>query len=434
MFPDFFKPRWSGTKGAMPMTIPPGKPGPVKRVIRILSILFLVLLAGVIIGTAIFQKQVFRLYHVLTLFEPDKIVHNFQHMDTLFMTRPIKARKNHAPFRQDSRPLPASFIYKGETINIRKFLEDTWTTGIMVIKNDVVLFEEYYRGLTEKSRAISWSMGKSMVSAMVGIAVQEGHIKNLLTPVSDYVPLLRGSGYEGVSLKDVLQMSSGIRFNEDYADFFSDINRMGRTFALGTPMDDFVTSLKSERKPGTYNHYVSMDTQVLGMVLRETTGQTLSHYLEEKIWQKAGMESDAYWLVDSTGMEMAFGGLNIVLRDYARFGQLFLNNGVYDGQQIIPKKWIEDSVTPDAPHLMPGENPLSSWVMGYGYQWWIPETSPKKIKNDYMAIGVYNQYIYVHPLSRTVVVKLSAYPNYNTDGSEKTLRTVELFRTIAEQM
>ena len=167
-------------------------------------------------------------------------------------------------------------------------------------------------------------------------------------------------------------------------------------------MDDFVISLKSEREPGTYNHYVSMDTQVLGMVLRETTGQTLSSYLEEKIWKKTGMESDAYWLVDSTGMEMAFGGLNVVLRDYARFGQLFLNNGVYDGQQIIPKQWVQDSVTPDAPHLMPGENPLSSWIMGYGYQWWIPETSVKKIKTDYMAIGVYNQYIYIRSEERRV--------------------------------
>lgn len=417
-----------------PVKQDPAKQGPVKRIIRILSILLLVLLTSAIIGSAIFHEQVFRLYHVLTLFEPDKIVHNFQHMDTIFMTRTIKAPATPSPWGQDKKPLPTSFVYNGETINSDQFLEDTWTTGFMVIKDDRVLFEEYYRGLTKSSRAISWSMGKSMVSALVGIAVQEGHIKNLSTPVSDYVPLLRGSGYEGVSLKNVLQMSSGVQFNEDYGDFNSDINRMGRTFALGTPMDDFVISLKSEREPGTYNHYVSMDTQVLGMVLRETTGQTLSSYLEEKIWKKTGMESDAYWLVDSTGMEMAFGGLNVVLRDYARFGQLFLNNGVYDGQQIIPKQWVQDSVTPDAPHLMPGENPLSSWVMGYGYQWWIPEASVKKIKTDYMAIGVYNQYIYIHPPSRTVVVKLSAYPDYNTDGSEKTLRTVELFRTIAQEM
>lgn len=402
----------------------------VRRLFVIGSILAGAIILVVACGGAVYHKELYRLYHVLTLFEPDRIVHNFQNMDRIFMTREIRASETPSRFETVPKALPKSFTYKGRTFATHDFLNHTWTTGLMVIKNDQVLFEAYYLGLTPSTRAMSWSMSKSIVSAMVGIALEEGHIKDLAVPVDRMVPELKGSGYEGVSLKDVLQMSSGIKFNEDYADFHSDINRMGRTFALSTPMDDFVASLEPELTPGTFNRYVSMDTQVLGMVLDRTTGTTLCQYLEEKIWKPAGMESDAYWLIDSHSMEMAFGALNVTMRDYARFGLLYLNRGRYEGRQIVPEQWVADSVTPDAPHLQPGENPMSDTLMGYGYQWWIPENPI----GDFMAIGVYNQYIYIHPPTRTVVVKLSAYPDYNIDGEEMSFRSVALFRAIAQTM
>jgi CubicO group peptidase (beta-lactamase class C family) len=138
-------------------------------------------------------------------------------------------------------------------------------------------------------------------------------------------------------------MSSGIRFNENYGEFLSDINRLGRAIAFDSSLDEFVASLKRERTPGTFHQYVSMDTQVLGMLLRETTGETIASYLESRIWKKLGMESDAYWLVDRNGMELAFGGLNAVLRDYARLGQLYLNEGEWEGQQIVPAAWVRAS-------------------------------------------------------------------------------------------
>ena len=132
---------------------------------------------------------------------------------------------------------------------------------------------------------------------------------------------------------------------------------MGRAIAFNTSLDDFVACLKRERLAGTYNHYVSMNTQVLGMILRRATSETLASYLESRIWQRIGMESDAYWLIDCNGMELAFGGLNAVLRDYARFGQLYLNEGQRGNEQIVPATWVRASVTPDAPHLQPGNNP-----------------------------------------------------------------------------
>ncbi len=353
---------------------------------------------------------------------------NFRSMEAMFDAVPIRRGRVVHRFERELTDLPLTYEYKGEIRSLAEFLDETWTTGLVVLRDGKIVFEKYDRGNTETSKTISWSLAKSFVSALVGIAVNEGWIASIEQPVTDYVPLLRDTGYDGVSIKDALQMSSGVRFDEDYADFFSDINRMGRAIALNTSLDEFVSSLKRERTPGTYNQYVSMDTQVLGMVLRETTGQTVSSYLETKIWQKIGMEADASWLVDGRGMELAFGGLNCVLRDYARLGMLFMNKGVWNGEQIIPAEWVQASVTPGAPHLQPGDNPASDSVLGYGYQWWIPQDG------DFLAIGIYNQFIYVHPRHRVVIAKSSAYPRYNEDGDEKELESIAVFRTIAEHV
>jgi hypothetical protein len=169
-----------------------------------------------------------------------------------------------------------------------------------------------------------------------------------------------------------------------------------------------------------------MDTQVLGMMLRNATGKTLSQYLEEKIWKKTGMESNAKWLIDDTGMELAFGTLNVTLRDYARFGRLYMNHGNWNGEQIIPEHWITASVTPDAPHLMPGDNPLSKERFGYGFQWWIPEEP----HGDFMALGVYGQCIYVNPEKKIVIVKNSAYPNWTKD-MESDYMLITLYQKLA---
>lgn len=377
---------------------------------------------------AVYRAELVRVYHVIRLFDPENIVNNFRSMDAMFDTAPVRRSPVAHQFERNIRNLPSTYVYKGQTKSISDFVEQTWTTGMVVLQDDAVVYENYYRGNTATSKIISWSVAKSFISALVGIAVEEGHIRDIHQPVTDYVPALRGSGYDGVSIKNVLQMSSGVRFNENYGDFCSDINRMGRAIAFNTSLDDFVASLRRERTPGTYHHYVSTDTQVLGMVLRAATGETLASYLESRLWRKIGMESDAYWLIDSKRMELAFGGLNAVLRDYARLGQLYLNEGQWEGQQVVPRAWVQASVTPDAPHLQPG-NPNSSWVLGYGYQWWIPQQPD----GDFLAIGIYNQFIYVDPKKKIVIAKSSAYPAYNVDGQDKELETIAVFQAIAIQ-
>lgn len=378
------------------------------------------------------KSERMNLHSILTLFNEDRIVENFRQMDQMFETRIVRrSGPVYEWVHGDPAKLPASFAWKGRTFETEPFLEDTWTTGLIVIKDDSVRYEQYFRGNDSPTKCISWSVAKSITSALFGIAVGEGKVESIMDPVTKYAPELQGSGYESVRIKQVLQMSSGIRFDETYGDLTSDINRMGQAVAAGTPLIEFISTLENERPPGTYHHYVSMDTQVLAQVLINATGKSLAQWTEEKLWSRMGAESDAYWLVDGAGVEMAFGGFNATLRDYARFGRLYLNGGSWNGSQIVPADWVHDSVTPDAPYLMPGEdNPDSSSVLGYGYQWWIP-IHPD---GEFLAIGVYNQFVYVYPKERLVIAKTSAYPRYNEDGDNKELQTIELFRAIAAQL
>jgi len=391
---------------------------------QLLARAFLVLIVLLLTAVGYYWTEIARVYHVIRLFERDLIVGNFRAMDAMFQTTSVRRADRPHEFVLVPRDLPRSYQYKGESKDLARFLEETGTTGLVVLRDGAISYEQYFRGQSAQSKTISWSVAKSFISALVGIAVAEGRIRDIGDPISNYVPRLRGSGYDGVPIKRVLQMASGIRFNEDYGDFWSDINRLGRAIAFNTSLDEFVASLEREYEPGSCHHYVSMDTQALGMLLRAATGEALASYLESRIWRRIGMESDAYWLIDRDGMELAFGGLNAVLRDYARFGQLVLNEGAWNGEQVVPREWFRAGTVHSAPRECPRHTP--SLGLGYGYQWWVPPG-----EGDYLAIGVYNQFVYVHPRHRVVIAKSSAYPDYNRDGTDKELESIAIFRAIA---
>jgi len=358
----------------------------------------------------------------------------FGRLNEIFPTHPVYSPSAKFRFaRGEEMALPPDYAFKGEVRDTASLLTETDTVGLLVIKDDEIRFEHYYLGASEATRWLSMSVAKSFISALVGIAIEEGLIQSIEDPVTKYVPPLAGSAYDGVRIKDVLQMSSGARWNEDYSDPESDIGRFGRVFATGGSLNEFAATLEREREPGTFNRYNSTDTQVLGMLLTNVTGKTIASYMQDKLWQPLRMEYDAYWLVDDTGMEMAFGGLNATLRDYAKLGRLYLNHGYWEGQQIVPEDWVKASTTPDAPHLMPGENPLSDSPMGYGYQWWIMDGD----ESAYSAIGVYNQFIYVNPTQDVVIVKLSANSDYGTSQDESAYRefeTIAFFHAIEESL
>ena len=389
----------------------------------------LAIFAGIL--AAIYRDEIARLRAVNNLFEPDVIVENFRTMDTLFEYQVVRRGDDVWELPAGTQILlPETFAFGNDkTMNTAEFLDYTNTTGLIVLHDGKVVFEKYFKGETPETRHISWSVAKSFTSALVGITLHEGLIKDVQDPVTVYAPVLATSGYNNVPLKHVLQMSSGIGFNEDYADFYSDINRMGRTLAMRTPITDFVCSLKKAGPSGVKNHYVSMDTQVLCMVLRQTTGKSLTELTEEKLWRPIGMESDAYWLTDATGMELAFGCLNAVLRDYARFGLLYMNGGKRGDLQIVPAEWVRASTTPDGAHVQPKEDVTSPLAPGYGYQWWVPAGN----RGDFLAQGVYNQMIYVDPRRRVVIAKTSANHHYLDDDYISEPQTTELCRAIAAQ-
>ena len=371
-----------------------------------------------------------RLLWVSSLFSGSDQHQKFNRVYELFPTSNLAPSNNPSSFEIESMiELPNSFVYESRSVDVNEYLDRTDVSALLILKDGKIRYENYWLTGGREVKWISMSVGKSFVSALIGIALDQGHIKSIQDPVTIYVPQLKDSAYDGVSIKDILQMSSGASWNEDYGDPNSDINRSVRIFALGGSLDEFAASLTNENEPGTFNRYNSTDTQVLGMLLREATGTSVTEFMQKMLWDPIGAEDNAYWLLDSENMEVAYGGLNATARDYAKLGELYRLRGRMNNKQIIPEKWVDESVRPDAPHLMPGENPMSDYPLGYGYQWWIPDES-----GDYMAIGVYNQFIYVSPKNNSVVVQLAANKIYGVDAIDTTVsefESIAFLRTLA---
>ena len=396
------------------------------------AILVLLVVAG---GAAIlYRQELSRLAFATSLFSGAEQYESFGRIAELFPTARMRAPRRAISFpRGAPTSLPGTFLYGGEQLSVPEFLEATDTSALLVLEDGRVRFEEYWLTGGRDVPWLSMSVAKSFISALVGLAVEEGRIRSIEDPITTYLPTLEGSAYDGVRIKDILQMSSGAAWDETYGDPDSDINRFAYILAIGGSLNQFATTLEREREPGTFNQYNSTDTQVLGWLLVETTGRPIAAYMEEKLWVPLGMENDAFWMIDSDGMEMAFGGLNATARDYAKLGELYRNDGRFQGEAILPAHWVRASVTPDAPHLLPGDHELSDWEIGYGYQWWVPEGN----EGEFAAIGVYNQFIYVNPTRDLVIVKLSANSAYATepDGSaDQEFETIEFFRAIGSQL
>lgn len=361
------------------------------------TLFFIVVAFGIFV--AFNHEKASRLYSVITLFDGDKIVNNFSHMDEAFLTKTVKHSGPIFEFGHKPGNLPDSFPFKGQNVDTDEFLKRRATTALVVIKDDNILFEKYYLATPDTDLRISWSMAKSFTVALFGIYEEKGLI-DIDQPVEKYLPEMKGSGYEGVPVRAVLAMSSGVLWNEDYGDFYSDINRMGRILAIGGSLDDFTTTLSRGKDYGKEFHYVSMDTHVISMIVRRVTGKSLTELAEEHIWSNIGMENDAKWITDSMGTAFALGGLNMRSRDYARFGRLYLNNGNWNGKQIIPEAWVKASTSPSYDHNKPGPDKF-----GYGFQWWIaPDARP----GEFMAVGVYGQFIYINQPEHMVIVKNAA--------------------------
>jgi CubicO group peptidase (beta-lactamase class C family) len=394
------------------------------------ALLIVTVVAVVAIAALLNPERAKRALFMGTLFQGVDMTEEFANMDDLFPFRVVQTA-NPAPLPLAPKPasLPASYEFSGETRSVAEFMDATDTSGLLVLLEGKIVYEYYALGSSVETRWISWSVAKSFVSAMIGIALDEGLFDSINDPVTKYVPELAGSAYAGVKIEHILEMSSGASWDEDYGDPMSDITRFGAGIVFGSSQDKFAATLKREREPGTYNRYNSTDTQVLGMLLTRITGMTLSAFTEQKIWKPLQMEQDAYWITDEPGMELAFGGLNATLRDYARFGELYRNGGRYRGEQVVPAAWVRTSTHPSKPHLQPGRQRGSDSTFGYGYQWWLPPTGNE---GEFSAIGVYNQFVYVNPSRGIVIAKTSANKAYGSDEStDREIETFAVFKSIA---
>lgn len=377
-------------------------------------LLLALVLAAVVIGLWK-REEITRLLAVNSLFSADKIITNFSHMDAAFLTTPVP-RGNGPTTALDYGPettLPSQ---------VDQWITDRTVTALVVLKDGDIVYENYFQGTGPDDLRISWSVAKSYLSALVGILLDEGKITSLDDPVTQYAPQLKGSAYDGATLRNVLQMSSGVTFDEDYLDKNSDINRMGRILALGGKMDDFTADL-TERfaEPGQQWQYVSIDTHVIGMVVRGATGRSIADLLSEKIIVPLGLERSPYYVTDGVGTAFVLGGLNLTTRDYARFAQMFAQGGEWQGQQIVPAAWVAASTAASAP-TAPGK-------IGYGYQWWIPQGAAP---GEYMARGVYGQYLYIDTTRNVVIATNAADRKFREAGVSQ--RNIDIFRLIAENL
>ncbi len=336
---------------------------------------------------------------MMTLMETERKPENFRNMSAIFPSNSIAASDTPSPLPTSEQPFSFSMTWEGREQSLEEILASMSTTGFLVLRNDSILYENYFLGADQHSRLTSFSVSKSVTSTLVGIALHEGKIKDIHDPVDQYLPSLRGTGFEGVSIQHLLQMASGIQFSEKYEDPDSDINQMMfAQFAYYQPLKEWITGFGPKQKAGETFEYQSINTIVLCVMLSELYGKSLSSVLEEKIWKPMGAEQSAFWNTDEYGTEIALGFLNATLRDYARFGLLHLHEGTFNGQQIVNADWIAE-----ATRIEPGEShPLKdSGDTGYQYHWWIPQGT----EGEYMASGYMGQVVYVNPARRVVIVK-----------------------------
>jgi CubicO group peptidase (beta-lactamase class C family) len=324
----------------------------------------------------------------------------FHNMDEIFTTRSVPRSGSVWALPRAERTLDFTYRHEGREYTPEQFLDRTYTNALLILKEGRIVTEIYRNNTHETTRFIGWSMTKSIVGLLVGCAVREARIKSIDDPIVRYLPELQGGGYEGVTIKQILQMRSGVDYEERYDFANPGIAARNHELALVSNVARFADAartIKRAHRPGEVWQYKTLDTAVLGWLLERVSGSTLSAYAAQHLWEPLGAERDGFFIMDGepgTGREFSGAGFNATLRDFARIGLMMLNEGRANGREIIPADWVRDST-----RAAGGPGP------GYGYQWWLVPNSPA-----YQALGLQGQYIYVDPSTRTVIVKLSYFP------------------------
>lgn len=342
---------------------------------------------------------------------PDVEVATFEHSDALFPVNTV--------LRKDPvRPLPPAsakltdihFKSEGHDFDLFDYLAYNRVAGLLILKDGKLVFENYALGAGPQTRWPSFSIAKSFSSTLVGAALQQGLISSLDDPLTRYVPQLKGGAYEGVSIRNILQMASGVKWDETYTDPKSDRRKLLELQLAQKPgaIVSYMNSLPRAGAPGSIWNYSTGESFLVGALIEGATHKPLATYLSETLWSRLGMEQDATWWLESLGgMGLAGSGLGACLRDYARFGLFVQQDGVLDGQRIVPEGWFREA---GAAHVIGGKS------ADYGYLWWpLPAGDPIH-QGAFQGIGIFGQHLYINPTEKLVIVVLSAHPKPNSSA------------------
>jgi len=323
---------------------------------------------------------------------PEQQAWGYKNMERLAPFRVIK-RGDAVHALPPGRAIDVKFTTADKTYDTDGYMREFRASGVLVIKNGKIVLERYGLGRTAKDRWTSFSVAKSVTSTLIGAAIKDGKIKSLDDKVTQYIPEMKGSAYDDVTVRQLISMTSGVKWNESYTDPNADVAKVGLSILEPgvNPVVSYMRRLPREAAPGTRFVYKTGETDLAGIMLSNAVGKPLADYLSEKVWGPYGMEQDGIWVEDVAGHERGGCCISMTLRDYGRMGQFMLDHGVANGTEVVPAGWTEDATSK---HVT--EPP-------YGYFWWI-------IPGGYEAEGIFGQTMSVFPKEHLVVVINSAWP------------------------
>lgn len=334
---------------------------------------------------------------------------NFQRVDELFSVAPVMPSDHFSDLPNAYQNLDSLVVtVAGDEMSLTEALRQTHTNALLVMKDGHVVYEKYFNGSSEETRFIGWSMSKSITSILVGIALEEGAIHSLDDKVSNYLPNLKSTVFADVRIRDLLLQRAGTSYSENKLFGKPDVDYLaeGSLFTHQRRFTDFSEVLHLKRKSASSKNkfnYSTLNSALLGRVVEEASGMSLAQYTQSKLWQPAGMQYPAYWMLDGklgVGHAFAGGGFGATLRDYARVGKMMLQKGLINDRQILTEKWVHEST-----HYPSMEPVIGKAPRGYQYQWWT------FLGTDiFEAVGIHGQTISVDPKTNTVIVKLSYWP------------------------
>lgn len=355
------------------------------------------------------------------LWSPNIQAEAFLNWDRIWATRVIE-KGTPKPLPVASKPLDISFKSRAfdneaTTLTLDDLMRWEFASGVLIVKDGEIKLERYASGLNPQRCWQSSSMVKSLAAILIGAAIQDGAINSVEQAITDYLPEFAGTAYEGVTIKDLLHMASGVEWVENTDDLNTDVAEHYIKVIAARQPDYILNYLKTRPRAnpaGTQFYYNTGDTFLLSHILSRATGKTVAQYCSEKLWQPMGFEQDGYFILDSDdGHEVVGSCCGASLRDYARWGLFMLQDGVIDGKRVVPEGWVKQSTSPTAPNFafdFGGERGVAggadSAFEGYSYLWWVREGG------DYQALGSYGQWIYVSPANNMVAVILGAVPRH----------------------